>query len=107
MSNKTTASKTEKFEPAELLKNEAVISEYLNAELAAGDPKYIKIALANIAKARNIAQLAKKTGLGRATIYRALNPDVNSEYETIQKIVNALDLQLVVVPKDNPLAIAG
>ena len=42
------------FDVAEYLDSEEAIAAYLSAELAEGDPKYIKIALANIARARNM-----------------------------------------------------
>jgi probable addiction module antidote protein len=86
------------YDPAELLDSEEVITEYLNAELAEGDPHYIQIALNNIARARNMTEIAKKANVPRATIYRALAIGGNPEYSTIQKIVNALDMRLVVVP---------
>jgi len=93
------------FDVAELLDTEEKQTAYLSAEFAEGDPHYIKIALANIARARNMTELAKKAGLPRASIYRALSENGNPEYETIQKIVEALDMQLVVVPKGARLEI--
>ena len=102
-----TKEKFTEFDPAELLTDEKVIAEYLNMELANGDPKYIKIALNNIARARNMSELARRAGMPRASIYRALNPDSNAEYDTIQKIVNALGMRFVVqpVPTTCPVAI--
>lgn len=96
--------KISNFEAADYLDNEDVIASYLSAELAAGDPKYIKIALNNIARARNMTALAQKAGLTRAGLYRALEPDSKAEYATIQKIMNALDMQLVVLPKRASIA---
>ena len=95
------------FDVAEYLDSEEAIAAYLSAELAEGDPKYIKIALANIARARNMSALAKKAGLSRAGLYRALEPDSRAEYATIQKIINALDVQLVVKPRSNPVRLAA
>jgi probable addiction module antidote protein len=95
------------FDVAEYLDNEEVIAKYLSAELAEGDPKYIKIALSNIARARNISALAKKAGLSRAVLYRALEPDSRAEYATIQKIMNALDVQLVVKPRPRDMRLAA
>lgn len=92
------------FDAADYLDNEEVIANYLSAELAAGDPKYIKIALSNIARARNMTALAQKAGLTRAGLYRALEPDSKAEYATIQKIMNALNMQLVVLPKNATIA---
>lgn len=92
------------FDAADYLDSEEAIASYLSAELAAGDPKYIKIALSNIARARNMTALAAKAGLTRAGLYRALEPDSKAEYATIQKIMNALDMRLVVQPRSQALA---
>jgi probable addiction module antidote protein len=88
------------FDAAEFLDSEETMAEYLNLELSEGDPRYIKIALKTIARARNMTEIAKKAGVPRATIYRALDIDGNPEYNTIQKIVDALDMQIMVVPKN-------
>jgi len=88
------------YNGTEFLDSEEAMAEYLNLELEEGDPRYIKIALGNIARARsNMSELAKKAGLPRTTLYRALSLDGNPEYKTIHKIVNALDMRLLVVPK--------
>jgi probable addiction module antidote protein len=89
------------FDVARYLKTESAMAEYLNAELAEGDPHYIKIALNNIARARSMTQIAQKAGISRVGLYRALSVDGNPEYGTIQKIVDDLDMSLVVVPKNN------
>jgi len=89
----------QKLDMAELLDSEEKRVAYLNAELEEGDPHYIKVALNNIARARNMSEIAKKAKIPRATIYRALDIKGNPEYTTIQKIVNALDMRLLVVPK--------
>jgi probable addiction module antidote protein len=99
--------KVTKFDIAEYLDSEEAIAAYLSAELAEGDPKYIKIALSNIARARNMSALAKRAGLSRAVLYRALEPDSRAEYETIQKIMNALDVQLVAKPSNQSRRLAA
>jgi len=91
--------KIRNFDAARYLKNEKQMAAYLSAEIAEGDPHYIKVALATIAKARNMSQLSRQAGISRVGLYKALATDGNPEYETIQKIVDALDMQLVVVPK--------
>ena len=82
---------------AEMLDTEEKMIDYPNAELADGDPHYIKVALKAIARARNLGDLAKKAGLSRATVYRALTSESNPKYITIQKIIKALNLQIKVV----------
>ena len=89
------------FDAAEFLDTEELRAAYLNAELAEGDPHYIKIALTNITRARSMTEIAKKANLPRATVYRALDINGNPEYNTILKIVDALDMKLTVVPKNS------
>lgn len=59
-----------------------------------GNPEVIIRALDAIARARNINQLARDTGLTRAGIYKALSPDGNPQFGTVMKIINALGLRL-------------
>jgi probable addiction module antidote protein len=87
------------FDITNYLTDEKSMAEYLNLELAEGDPRYIKLALSNIARARNMSEIAKKAGIPRATIYRALDVNGNPEYNTIQKIVDALGMKMIAVPK--------
>lgn len=52
-----------KFEAADYLDNEEVIAEYLNAALGDPNPEVFLAAVAYVAKARGMTQLAKDTGL--------------------------------------------
>ena len=94
------------WDGTEFLDTEEACAAYLAAELAEGDPHYIKVALETIARARNMSKTAKKARLPRATLYRAFANGGNPEYSTIQKIVDALDMRLVVVPKNAKVSIA-
>ena len=67
---------------------------YLEAVLEDGDPAIIAAALGDIAKARGMAQIAKDTGLGRESLYKALSPEGNPEFATVLKVIRALGLQL-------------
>jgi len=87
------------YDTARYLRDEETITEYFNLALASEDHAYIKTALSNITRARNMTQLSKDAGISRMGLYRALSPDGNPEYVTIQKIMNALNLRLMVVPK--------
>lgn len=45
-----------------------------------------------------MTQVARDTGLGRESLYKALSPDGNPELATVLKVVAALGLQLRAVP---------
>ncbi|MCL2063905.1 MAG: putative addiction module antidote protein [Candidatus Cloacimonetes bacterium] len=89
------------FDPLEILNTEERLIAYLNAELAEGDPYYIRLALNTIARARDISEIAQKAGISQETILNALSTEGNPEYSTIQKIFNALDIRLMVVKENN------
>ena len=54
--------------------------------------------LGNIARAKGMSQLARKAGVGRESLYRALSPDGNPELGTVLKVVRALGLRLHAAP---------
>ena len=88
--------KISKFDVAEHLDNEEVIAEYLALALENPDPNVFIAALADVAKARGITQLAKDTGLGRESLYKTLSPGSKPRFETILKIAKALGVPLAV-----------
>ncbi len=65
----------------EHLKTEADIARYWEACLEEGrdDPAFITTALGNVARARGMSQLARKTGLTREGLYKALSPGGSPE----------------------------
>ena len=84
-----------RYETADYLKSEADMLAYLEAcmEEAGDDVSLIAAALGEIARARGMAQLAKKTGLTREGLYKALNKDANPNFGTILKVMKALGLK--------------
>ena len=67
---------------------------YLEAALEENDPGLIAAALGDIARAKGMTQIAKKTGLGRESLYKALSAEGNPEFSTVLKVIAALKLQL-------------
>jgi probable addiction module antidote protein len=58
-----------------------------------GDTAVVVAALGDIARAKGMAQIARETGLGRESLYKALSVTGNPEFATILKVVRALGLQ--------------
>lgn len=85
--------KTVVFDAADYLDSEEVIAEYLNVALASEHPDLFLQAIADVAKARGMAQLAKDTGLGRESLYKALAPGAKPRYDTVLKLLRALGLR--------------
>jgi probable addiction module antidote protein len=87
-----------RFDPADTLLSEEDMAAYL-AECAEGDdPALIAHALGAIARARNLSQLARETGMTRAGLSRALARDGNPSFATISKVAKALELKVSIAP---------
>jgi probable addiction module antidote protein len=82
----------------ELRKNPDFAAEYLRAALEAGDdPQILLIALRRIAESRGgIAKIAKKAGIERESLYRALSAKGNPRLSTIVAVTRAVGLRLTV-----------
>ena len=46
-----------------------------------------------------MAQIAKDTGLGRESLYKAFRPDAKPRFDTVLKVMNPLHLQLDAKPQ--------
>jgi probable addiction module antidote protein len=90
------ALKTIPFDIVECLDSEEAIQEYFSQVLADGDSDEIIDALGVIARARGMADLAAKSGLGRESLYKALSANAKPRFETILKVTRALGLPLTV-----------
>lgn len=89
---------TKRYDAAEYLESAEDIAAYIEAALDDGDPRVIATALGAIARAKGMAQLARDTGLGRESLYKALSPEGNPEFATVLKVVRALGLRLHAEP---------
>lgn len=52
------------------------------------------LASGDVTRARGMTQLARYTGLSRASLYKTLSPGNKPQFETIVKITNALGVPL-------------
>ena len=88
--------KLTEWDSAKYLKTEEDIALYFQACLDddPGDGSLIRTGLGNIARARNMSQLARDAGVAREGLYKALSPEGNPEFSTIMKVINALGLKL-------------
>ncbi len=88
--------KLRKWDSVEYLKTDDDMVLYLEAclEEAGNDAAFIAKALGTIARAKGMTQLAKDTGLGRESLYKALSGEGNPSFATILKIMSALRIKL-------------
>lgn len=82
------------FDAADYLDNEVTIAAYLTAALEDENPDIFLVAVKDVARARGMTQLAKDTGLGRESLYKALAPGAKPRYDTLLKVVRALGVTL-------------
>ena len=89
------------WDSAEHLKTEEDIQLYLEAclEESGDDPNAIIHAFGVIARAKNMTQLAKDSGLIREGLYKALSPEGNPSFATVTKVAKALSFKLSVQPE--------
>ena len=88
--------KLSRWDSARHLKTDDDMAAYLDACLAeAGDDAaFIAHALGVIARAKGMSQLARDTGLGRESLYKALSGEGNPSFATILKVMSALGVRL-------------
>lgn len=92
-----------RFDAVDYLDSEEVMAEYLAAAMEDANPDVFLAALADVAKARGMAQLAKDAGLGRESLYKSLAPGAKPRFDTIAKIARALGAPLTVKPESTQL----
>ena len=88
--------RTRRWDTAEHLKTEEDVAAYLEAVFEDGDPALMAHALGVIARARGMAKIARKAGLGRESLYKALSPEGHPQFDTVVKVLRALGLKLSV-----------
>jgi probable addiction module antidote protein len=86
--------KFSKFDAADYLDSEETIAEYLTAALEDKNPDVFLAAIGDVAKARGMAAIAKSTGLGRESLYKALAPGAKPRYDTILKVLHGLGVKI-------------
>lgn len=83
-----------KFDPAEFLDDEEEIEGYLQDAFETNDPAFIADALGVVSRAKGMAKISDDTGLGRTSLYKALNKDGNPEFHTILKVISSLGYKI-------------
>lgn len=94
------ASTVDRFDAADYLTDIETASAYLEATLAeSGDePAAVAAALGAIARSGNMSALARRTGMSREGLYKALSEDGNPSFATIMSVSRALGLRIEFTP---------
>ena len=93
MSTSKAKSKLLPFDAARYLTDDEAVAEYMTAVLETEDTDLFLLALGDIARAKGMAQVAKDSGLGRESLYKALAPGAKPRLDTILKVARALGVR--------------
>ncbi|AZF33021.1 Addiction module antidote protein [Pseudomonas sp. R4-35-07] len=89
---------TRVYEASRFLDNPQAISAYLAQSMKSQDPHVFMKALAEVAKAQGVNKVAEAAGVNRESLYKTLKGGSKTRYETIQKLMVALGVELTVQP---------
>lgn len=89
---------TTDFDASSYLDSPEMINEYIQAAIEDGDPLLLRLALADVAKAKGMSNIAEQTNLNRQSLYKSLSEKGNPSFETISKVLHACGLKLSVNP---------
>lgn len=87
---------TTPFNPFDYLETGEEIAEFLTNALMDDDPRVFVSALGHMIKHHGVAGVAEKTGLNRESLYKVLSGNNQPKWDTIQRILKALEIQLKV-----------
>ena len=91
----TKSEKHKRFDAADYLDDLDDVAAYLEIALegSAEDPTAVPRALGVIARSQNMSELARRVGMSRDGLYKALSEDGNPTWSTILKVTSALGLR--------------
>ncbi|MEE4364323.1 MAG: addiction module antidote protein [Desulfotignum sp.] len=98
--------KTSKWDASKYLDSPEIICEYLKATLEEGDTELLMMAIGNVAKAKGMTEIAKKTDLNRQNLYKALSGKGAPKFDTVVKVLQAFGLKLTLEPADESMPAA-
>lgn len=81
------------FDAARYLDDDEAIAEYMTAVLETEDADLLLAALGDVARAKGMAQVARDSGLGRESLYKALAPGAKPRFDTVLKVARALGVK--------------
>jgi probable addiction module antidote protein len=98
MSEKIRIADLPEFDITEHLEDDQAIAEYLTIVLEEDDPALLAAALGDVARARGMTEIAKASGIAREALYKALRPESQPRFDTINRVCHALGVKLVAQP---------
>lgn len=94
------ALETTRWDAADYLDSPEMIAAYIEAILEDCDDALITAALGDIARSKGMTEIAKKTGVTREGLYKALSAGGDPKLSTFLAVLKSLGLRLSVKPLD-------
>ncbi len=76
------------------LQDPGFAAEYLTAAAEDTEPAVYLAALRSVAEAQGMAEVAKRAGIPRESLYRALSPKGNPRWSTLAAVLRALNMRM-------------
>jgi probable addiction module antidote protein len=78
------------------------VAKYLNVALSTQDPFLITRAIGNMVRAQGVTRFSRKVGMRRDILYRMFSGEVSPAFDTVIKLLIALDIDLTAKPSVAP-----
>lgn len=82
------------YNPIDYLETDEEIMSYLNEAYHDDDPNVFVVALGHFAKHYGISKLSSETGLNRESLYKTFSGSVQPKWDTVQRVMKAMQIQL-------------
>lgn len=96
-------SELKEFDIAEHLDDPEMVAEYLSdameIALEKDDPTILMTAFGDVARAKGVAQIAKKAGVGRESLYKSLKEGARPRFDTMMRVLNSMDMKVSITAK--------
>jgi probable addiction module antidote protein len=82
------------FDATRYLRTDKAVVQFVDAALETGEPAVLVRALGEVTRAKGVAEVARRCGIGRAKLARELRPASRPRLETIMRIARAVGIRL-------------
>jgi probable addiction module antidote protein len=86
------------FDAAKYRDDPVAIAEYLNGALSTEDPFLITRAIGTMVRAQGMTRFSRKAGMRRDSLLKTFMGEASPAFDTIVKLLIALDIQLIAKP---------
>ena len=87
-----------KLDVADLLQSEDDVRCFLQEALNENDAELWQKAIGYAARSAGMAKIADAAGLNRESLYKSLKEGAHPRFDTIMKVLNAMQLKLCIMP---------